>query len=96
MSCYKKTRVKKQKHTLPEGKMPENCEKTRKIVKEPGKKARNYANDFFFRSCVLIFHFSFKPCREKSYLTEQKHTLSNCQLDARLTSQKHSEKKFSF
>ena len=33
-----------------EGKMPENCERAR-------KSARNYANDFFFHSCVLIFHF---------------------------------------
>ena len=45
--------------TLSEGKMPENCERAR-------KSARNYANDFFFHSCVLIFLFSFMPCRERT------------------------------
>ena len=33
--------------------MPENCERDR-------KSARNYANDSFFHSCVLIFYFSRK------------------------------------
>ena len=37
---------------LSEGKMPVNCERAR-------KSARNYANDFFFHSFVLILHFSY-------------------------------------
>ena len=53
---------------LSEEKMPENCERAR-------KNAQNYANDFFFHSCVLIFQFSFMPCRERTYVKEQKHTL---------------------
>ena len=53
---------------LSEGKMPENCERAR-------KSARNYANDFCFHSCVLIFHFSFMPCRERTCVKEAKHTL---------------------
>ena len=47
--------------------MSENCERAR-------KSARNYANDFFFHSCVLIFHFSFLLCRERTCVKEQKHT----------------------
>ena len=39
------------------------------------KNARNYANDFFFHSCVLIFHFSFMPCRERTRVKVQKRTL---------------------
>ena len=53
---------------LSEGKIPDYCERAR-------KSARNYANDFFFHLCVLIFHFSFMPCRERTCLKEQKHTL---------------------
>ena len=53
---------------LSEGKMPENCERAQ-------KSARNYANDFFFHSCVLIFHFSFMLCRERTFVKEQKHNL---------------------
>ena len=37
MPCRERTCVKEQKHTVPEGKMPENCERARKIVTEPGK-----------------------------------------------------------
>ena len=48
--------------------MPENCERAR-------KKWRNYANDFFFHSCVLIFHFSFLPCRERTCEKQQIPTL---------------------
>ena len=51
---------------LSEGKMPESYERAR-------KSARNYANDFF--SCVLIFHFSFMCCRERTCVKEQKYTL---------------------
>ena len=67
---------------LSEGKMPEKCERAR-------KSARNYTNDFFFHSCVLIFRFSFMPCREKTCVKEQKHTLqkyrirSNTNISAR-------------
>ena len=32
---------------LSEGKMPKNCERAR-------KSARNYANDFFFHSCLVV------------------------------------------
>ena len=46
--------VEKYVFALSEGKIPENCERVR-------KSARNYANDFFFHSCVLIFHF-FHSC----------------------------------
>ena len=54
---------------LSDGKMPENCERAR-------KSARNYANDFFFYSCVLIFFiFFFMPCRERTCVKEQKYTL---------------------
>ena len=35
---------------LSEVKMPENCERARKST-------RNYANDLFFHSCILIFSF---------------------------------------
>ena len=35
---------------LSEGKMPENCERARKI-------ARNYANDFFLIHAILYFIF---------------------------------------
>ena len=55
---------------LSEGKVPENCERGRKIVKAQ-KSARNYENDLFFHSCVLIFHFSFMPCRERTCVKEQ-------------------------
>ena len=44
---------------LSEVKSAGNFERARKI-------ARSYANDFFFLSCVLIFHFSFMPCRERT------------------------------
>ena len=50
---------------LSEGKMPERAQKS----------ARNYANGFCFHLCVLIFHFSFMPFRERTYLKEAKHTL---------------------
>ena len=63
--------VKEYVFALYERKMPENCEKARKVVKS----AQNKANDFFFHSCVLIFHFSFMPCRERTCVKEQKHTL---------------------
>ena len=53
---------------LSEGKMPESFERARKI-------AQDYANDFFFQSCVLIFHFSFMPCRERTCVKDQKHNL---------------------
>ena len=59
---------------LSEGKMPENCERTRKIVKEPGK-VRKTMQMIFFHSCILVFQFSFMPCREKTCVKEQKHTL---------------------
>ena len=45
-----------------EGKMPENCESPENCERAR-KNARNYANDFFFHACVLIFHFSFILCR---------------------------------
>ena len=54
---------------LSEGKMPESYERAR-------KSARNYSNDFCFHSCVLIFHFLFMPCRERTCVKEQQHTLS--------------------
>ena len=53
---------------LSEGKMPEICERAR-------KSARNYANDFFFHSCVLIFYFSYMPCRERTCVKEQKQSV---------------------
>ena len=54
---------------LSEVKMPENCERA-------WKSAQNYANDFFFHSCVLIFQFVFfMLCCEKTSVKEQKHTL---------------------
>ena len=53
---------------LSEGKMPENCERAR-------KSARNYADDFFFIYAFLIFHFPSMPCRERTCVKEQKHTL---------------------
>ena len=53
---------------LSEGNMPENCERARKSV-------RNYANDFFFHSCVVKLHFSFMPCRERTCVKKQKHIL---------------------
>ena len=53
---------------LSEGKMPESFKRARKI-------AQDYANDFFFHSCVLIFHFSFMPCRERTCVKDQKHNL---------------------
>ena len=59
---------------LSEGKMTENCESSENCEKAR-KSARNYVNDFFFHSCVLIFHFSFMPCRERTCVKEQKHTL---------------------
>ena len=43
--------------------------------KRARKSAQNYANDLFFRSCVLIFHFLFMPCQEKTCVKEQKHAL---------------------
>ena len=48
MSCHKRTRVKKQKHTFSEGKVSKNCERTRKIVKEPGKKRETMQMTSFF------------------------------------------------
>ena len=36
---------------------------------------RNYANGFFFPSCVLILRFSITPCRDRTYVKEQKQTL---------------------
>ena len=55
---------------LSEGKTPERARKS----------ARNYANDFFFHSWVLIIHFSFMPCRERKGVKEQKHFLKNAKL----------------
>ena len=61
--------------TLSVTKMPENCERARKIVKEPGKVSETVQRIFFFHSCVPIFQFSFRPCRERKCMKEQKHTL---------------------
>ena len=55
-------------------------ERCQKIVKEPGnceraqKSAQNYANDFFFHSCVQIFHFLFMRCRERTCVKERTKT----------------------
>ena len=54
---------------LSEGNMPENYKRAR-------KSARNFANDFFFHSCVLLFLFSFERCQERTCVKEQKHFLS--------------------
>ena len=54
--------------SLSEGKKPENCERAR-------KSAQNYANDFFCHSCLLIIHFSFMPCREKTCVKAQNYAL---------------------
>ena len=62
---------------LSERKMAENCERARKIVKEPGK-VRETMQISFFHSCVLIFHFTFMPCHERTCVKEQKHTLHKC------------------
>ena len=51
--------VEKYVTALSEGKMPESCERER-------KSGQNYANDFFFHSCLLIVHFSSMPCRERT------------------------------
>ena len=72
---------------LSEGKMPEKCERAR-------KSARNYTNDFFFHSCVLIFRFSFMPCRERTCVKEQKHTLQKYRIRSNTNSSAEKKKSF--
>ena len=63
---------------LSEGKMPKNCERDRKIVKEPGKmwkspeKCAKLCKWFLFSFMRSNISFSFKPCRERTCVTEQK------------------------
>ena len=60
---------------LSERKSPKNCETARNSFSRARKSARNYANDFFFHSSVLIFHFICMLCRERTCVKEQKHIL---------------------